>query len=116
MATIVVMEDDAIVRNLVARVLEMQGHTVEAFPDAQPALDSVDFENVDLVITDLRMPTPGDEAIQAIRTLGYEVPVVVMSGTLYSGVLRKLRSIGIQEVIEKPFKIQHLIDVVDSLV
>lgn len=116
MATIVLMEDDAVVRNLVVRILEMQGHTVQAFEDARPALDSVDFADVDLVITDLRMPTPGDQAIETIRTQGCEVPVVVMSGTLYSGMVEKLRSIGIQEIIEKPFKLQHLMDVVESLV
>lgn len=116
MATIVVMEDDAVVRGLIARILKMQDHTVQAFEDARPALDAVDFENVDLVITDLRMPTPGDQAIQTIRKQGCEVPVVVMSGTLNSDMIQKLRSIGIQEIIEKPFKVQHLMDVVESLV
>ena len=43
MATIVVMDDDDFVRGVLVRVLKMHGYTVLAFPDARPALDTVDF-------------------------------------------------------------------------
>ena len=67
MASIVVMEDDGVVRGLVLRVLEMKGHEVRAFEDAKPTLVSVDFGAVEVVVTDLKMPTRVEEAIAGQR-------------------------------------------------
>ena len=60
MAKIVVMDDEASVRGVLQRALQMDGHEVLAFEDATLALAEVDFNEIGLVITDLVMPTPGD--------------------------------------------------------
>ena len=60
MAKIVVMDDEASVRGVLQRALQMDRHEVRAFEDATLALEEVDFNEIDLVITDLVMPTPGD--------------------------------------------------------
>ena len=60
MAKIVVMDDEASVRGVLQRALQMDRHEVLAFEDATLALEEVDFNEIDLVITDLVMPTPGD--------------------------------------------------------
>ncbi len=116
MATIIVMEDDAIVRDLVVRILEMKGHRVCAFEDARPVLETVDFKQVDLIVTDLQMPTPGDEAIRVIRSRGIETPVVVMSGTLDADRVDELKSLGVQGFIEKPFSLVELLSQIESLI
>jgi len=79
MATILVLDDDFNIRMLMARVLKMKGHDVLVFEDARPALESVDFDGVDLVITDYNMPMRGDEAIREIQAKGYDLPVIVIS-------------------------------------
>ena len=117
MATVVVMEDDTTVRGLIVRVLEMEGYRVRAFEDAGPALERVDFSRVDLVITDLQMPTPGEEAIRAIRGQGVEVPVLVMSGSNIDQKREKeLKCLGAHEVVRKPFMLLELLDVVQRLI
>ena len=114
MATIIVMEDDPIVRDLVVRVLEMKGFTVHAFEDARPALETVDFEHVDLIITDLQMPTSGEDAIQTIRRRGIRTPVLVMSGHIDEPEVGEIKALGVQEVIRKPFKLLDLLETVQK--
>jgi CheY-like chemotaxis protein len=116
MATILVMEDDRIVRNVVTQVLGMDGHTVLAFEDAGPALKEADLNAVDLVLTDLQMPTPGETAIEEIRARGFDTPVVVMSGHVGKDQEKRLRAMGVKTILPKPFRLAALIDAVRALV
>jgi CheY-like chemotaxis protein len=116
MATVLVMEDDSIVRRVVTHVLVLNGHTVLDFDDAAPALQEVDLDSVDLVITDLQMPTPGESAIEEIRTKGYEIPVVVMTGHVGASQEKRLTDLGVSAILPKPFKLTVLIDTVRDLV
>jgi CheY-like chemotaxis protein len=59
MARIVVMDDLDDMRLLFEDLLGSWGHEVISFDDGAPALAEVDFSDVDLVVTDLKMPTPG---------------------------------------------------------
>ena len=114
MATVLVMEDDDIIRGLIVRVLRMIGHTPLAYPDAGPALSSVEFDEVDLIVTDLSMPTHGEEAIRTIRKRGITVPITVVSGQLHSGKAEYLLDIGAQATLEKPFNLRKLIKVIQD--
>ena len=116
MARIVVLDDDEIVRNVVVRTLELDRHTVQAFPDARPALEQVDFDQVDLVITDLSMPTPGEIAIRTLRSRGIQIPILVMSGHVEEDKARYLISLGAQQIINKPFSLKNLLNVVQTLI
>ena len=116
MATIIVMEDDEAVRGLVVAVLEMRDHTVEGFADAGPALETADFEQADLVITDLRMPTPGEEAIRTIRARGIQTPILVMSGHVDEAKADELLAFGNLGILKKPFQLEELLRVADGLI
>ena len=59
MAKIVVMDDEDAIRTAITKVIEHEGHEVLALPDAATALKEVNFEEIDLVVSDLMMPTPG---------------------------------------------------------
>lgn len=116
MAHIVVIDDDPFVRQVIVRIMELEGHFVSPFDDAKPALDEVDFDIVDLVITDLTMPTPGEVAIRTIRQRGYEVPILVATGFVYEDKAQYLLKLGAQCIITKPFLMKTLIDSVNALV
>ncbi|MBT4136826.1 MAG: response regulator [Candidatus Latescibacteria bacterium] len=107
MATVVVMDDDDFVRTFVCRLLQISGHQVLSFPDAAPALNEVDFNCVDLVITDLQMPTSGQVAIQTIRERGFKVPIIVMSGHIEPQETDKYIAMGAQSLLLKPFAIEN---------
>ena len=70
MATVVIIEDEDSVRQAVAELLEHGGYTTIGFPDAGPVLYAVNFDNIDLIIMDLAMPTRGEEAILTLRSSG----------------------------------------------
>jgi DNA-binding response OmpR family regulator len=106
------MEDDDIIRGLIVRVLRMNGHTPLAYADAGPALSDVDFRSVDLIVTDLSMPTHGEEAIRRIRCRGVQAPIIVVSGQLHTTKSDYLKALGVQETLEKPFSLRDLITLV----
>ena len=111
MAKIVIMDDEVEVRNIIKRILEREGHEVEVFEDARPALDTVDFSKVDAVIIDLQMPTSGYDAIEEIRSRGHkDLPLIVVSG--YVDIELTLEMLDVQEIIHKPFAATDLAEAV----
>ena len=116
MATIVVVDDDISIRRFMQSALEIKGHTVLLFEDARPALDGVDFGSVDLVITDLQMPTSGEKFIRILRESGSQVPIVVMSGHIQESAMDRILASGVQAVLVKPFSMKALFEVVGRLV
>lgn len=81
--TILLVEDDASVRNPIKRILSRQGYTVLEARDGADALQVLGdaTRTVDLVMTDLMMPQmDGRELIAQLQTLPRLPRVVVMSG------------------------------------
>ena len=114
MATVLVMEDDDIIRRLIERVIRMTGRTCLAYSDAGPALAEVDFDSVDLIVTDLSMPTHGEQAIRQIRSRGITAPIIVVSGQLNPKKAEYLKLLGAQAALEKPFRLQEFIQLIDD--
>ena len=115
MAKIVVMDDESSVRTILERVLQKEGHEVLAFEDAAPALEQVNFEEIDLVVTDLVMPTPGDQFILILQEDEIEVPIIVLSAHLTEQRAQYLKELGVRIILEKPFQVADLLDSVRSV-
>ena len=111
MATIVVIDDDMRIRGVVARILKLDQHRVLAFEDGGPAL-----EKINLLITDLRMPTPGEDVISVLRDRGVDVPIIVMSGHVDDTQAKNLESLGVRDIIGKPFQVPELLRLVRSCI
>jgi CheY-like chemotaxis protein len=80
-ATILLVDDNP--HGMVARrtVLEELGYTVHAGTNGQEALNVLQHQKVDLVITDFRMPNmDGVELITHIRRLRADLPIILLSG------------------------------------
>jgi CheY-like chemotaxis protein len=112
---VLIMEDDALFRQALTRLLAASGYQPTSYADAAPALAEVDFDKVDVIITDLRMQTSGEEAIQRLRTRGVDVPVLVLSGYLQPGDAERLVAGGVQQVLAKPFDAQRILAAVEDL-
>ncbi len=115
MAKIVVMDDEATVRTIIERILKREGHEVLAFEDAKPALEQVNFEEIDLVVTDLVMPTPGDQFILILQEDDIEVPIIVLSAHLNDARVEYLRELGVEQILEKPFDVAQLLEAVNGM-
>lgn len=117
MARVLVVDDTEVVRRIVGRVLTAAGHQVLCAPDGAAALDLVHGGGVDLVVTDLRMPTlSGVATIDALRRLAPGTAVIVMSGEHPIEVIGELYRAGIGDevrVVAKPFTVAELTHAVD---
>lgn len=116
MARIVVIDDMDDMRMLYDDLLTSWGHEVVVFDDGAPALSTVDFSDVDLVLTDLQMPTSGQLVIRTIRAWGHDVPIVVVSGTVGPADFDGLKRVGAQEVMSKPPDFRALRQTIEDLV
>lgn len=109
---IMVVDDNEDMRNMLRLCLEADGFEVEVAPNGQRALDLLDRQPADVVVTDLFMPDQdGIETILELRKRFPLVRIVAMSGWTSSegsDYLRVAREIGALETLRKPFDPQAL--------
>lgn len=109
MDSIVVVEDEPLILELITDVLEEQGYLVYAFESADLAWQMIQESRFSprLLITDLRMPgqIDGLELAKRLRNFDADVPVVVASG--FHPDARELLSLNVHWLI-KPFQIEQL--------
>jgi CheY-like chemotaxis protein len=110
---ILVVDDEAIVRRLVRRVLEREGVSVLEAEDGEKGLRLVQehARELALVITDLVMPViDGFEVAEVLSIFQPDLPVLAMSG--HATVPASERRLA---VIKKPFSVASLIDAVRAM-
>jgi DNA-binding NtrC family response regulator len=112
MKSIMVVDDEVVVREGVKRVLEGTGEfTVETCSSGQLALERLLDEDFDLVITDLKMPgMSGMEVLQTLKAIYPDVPVVMITGYAMVATAVEAMQYGAADYIPKPFKPQELVD------
>lgn len=80
MFRILIVEDDTELRQLFQRVLVKNGYSVKGVANGREALDAMEQEYVDLIISDIMMPVmDGYELVQALRDAGYQNPVLMIT-------------------------------------
>lgn len=113
-AHLLVGEDDDDIRLLVAEALRRDGYEVHEAADGARLLfeinaqDALSHPQVDLVITDIRMPIcTGLEIVQALRNVNWTVPVIFM--TAYSDAITRTDAEAVGAVLfHKPFSMDDL--------
>ena len=119
MASVLVMDDDGAIRELIREALERVGHRVVEAENGTHGLRALAAERFDLVITDILMPDgEGIETIRAIRMQSRPVPILAISG---GGPHRQLDYLHVAEVfgadrsLAKPFRARELLRAVEDL-
>ncbi|MBQ6711870.1 MAG: response regulator transcription factor [Clostridia bacterium] len=80
MFQILIAEDDAQLRQMFCRVLQRSGFTPIPVADGQEALEALEREVVDLIVSDIMMPrVDGYELVQALRESGSQIPVLMIT-------------------------------------
>jgi CheY-like chemotaxis protein len=104
---LIVADDDADTRELVITALRSIASEIRTVEDGAALLrETRDCGPFDVIITDIQMPIMGGlEAIEAIRALGIETPVVVMTGRPEAGVPSSLDNVTL---LRKPFGVAEL--------
>ncbi len=120
MATILLVEDDDAVREMLARMLAGMGHDVEQANDGAQCLQHVAKRSFDLLITDIVMPEQGGlRTIDGVRRQCPEMKILAISGggSLLSSTdyLSLAESLGAHGTLEKPFDKEELETAVAAL-
>ena len=102
---VLVVDDDAAMRDMVTSMLEEEGLHAQSAGSAREALERSGDEHFDVVLSDIQMPgEDGRDLVSALRELRPEVPVILMTafGSIDSAV-ESMRA-GAFDYITKPFK------------
>jgi CheY-like chemotaxis protein len=106
---ILIVEDDAAVRELVAQTLQTAGYSVQAVELAGRALEALRSKRFDLVMLDLGMPRgtmDGMELLARIREVEEwsDLPVIILSG--YGDIVNRdvTRRLGVAAILGKPLR------------
>lgn len=111
LGTILVADDDVAIRNTIQAILSHMGFDVIPVADGMEAVDAVGRlgTRIDLVLLDLSMPRMnGWQALEALRALSPDIPVILMSGYDETRVMDGHHSELPQAFLQKPFIRQDL--------
>jgi CheY-like chemotaxis protein len=106
-SSILIVDDEPGIRELLGMILEAAGHSVLTAEDGVEAPKIMASQDVDIVITDLLMPErDGLEFITEIRSKYPKVKIIAMSGGGHiarDSYLRIAKNFGAHYLLEKPF-------------
>jgi DNA-binding response OmpR family regulator len=118
MTKILIAEDQADLREMIAATLELSGYEVNSAEDGRQAVDSAKADQPDLIILDMEMPhLTGSQVCEHLKGLAgfLHTPIVIISSHNDPVAVENGMLAGAQEYIHKPFQIDHLIERVDAL-
>ena len=108
-ATVLVVDDEPAIRQVIATLLEDEGYLVRHAKDGLEALDAINGDRIDLIVSDVVMPRlDGASLVRKLRGRGHLMPVVLMSAIYADVDLPGVR------FMPKPFEIDRLLGTVAS--
>ena len=116
MPTILVVEDEPAVLDVVSRVLARKGYEVFTAADGLTALEVAEQSQPDLILLNIYLPVmDGRRFVQAYRDRpGPHAPILVMTGEGYAK--ERAAALGLAGYLSKPFNPNELIDKVAEVV
>lgn len=108
---VLLVEDDDSFRRALVEVLSVRGYGVVAAADAASALEVLQAQSIDLVVSDLVMPgMKGDELLERIRTAFPAIPVIAITafGSVENAL--DLTRAGAADYLTKPFRTRALLE------
>ncbi len=113
MSTVLVIDDEKGILQIIRQALTKFGHNVETATDGQEGIRKFDDGSFDIVITDIRMPgIDGNGVVKHIRKSDKQsIPVIAISGTPWL-----MENNAFDMVLAKPFPLKKLVESIGSLV
>src|SRR5208337_59952 len=108
-AKILIVDDERDLVDAYVRLLERSGHRCIGAFDANEAIQIIDAESPDLVLTDLSLPdSSGIEIVRHVRAKSLATPIIVMSGHNTPALYEAARAAGANISLLKPISIAEL--------
>ena len=110
-AQVLVVDDEAGMRDTLVDILEDAGYDVQSAHDGEAALETVRRHRFDVVVMDIRMP--GRDGVSVLREMGEPPPqVIMMTAYAVEEQLRQAVEAKAFAVVHKPFQVGHLLDLI----
>jgi DNA-binding NtrC family response regulator len=110
MARVLVVDDEAALRDSLRRLLLRQGHEVLESADVTTALEQLSREGVDLLITDIRLGEQnGLELIARARSQSASLRIVAITAFGSIDVAVQAMRLGADDFLEKPFRVETIL-------
>lgn len=114
--TILIVDDDITILNMLRNSLSMEGYDCETASNARDALEIIEKTNFDLMVTDINMHgMSGFEMTQKVKHIRPDLEIIIMTGLTddfsYDAAIRA----GASDFIKKPFSLQELLARINHL-
>ena len=116
MLKILIAEDDRELRQLFSHVLTRHGYTVVGVSNGQEALDAMDMDYYDMIISDIMMPVmDGYELVRQLREVGNTTPVLMITARDAFDDMRIGFQSGVDDYMVKPINVNEMVLRVQAL-
>ncbi len=110
MAKILIVDDEAAIRNTFRDILEFEKYSVEESPDGLDALVKLKQNAFDVIIMDIKMPKmDGMEALERIQILAPDTPVIMISGHADINTAVEAVKKGAFDFVSKPLDLNRML-------
>ncbi|MCU7843111.1 MAG: sigma-54 dependent transcriptional regulator [Candidatus Thiodiazotropha sp. (ex Monitilora ramsayi)] len=117
LATVLIVEDDAALREALSDTLELAGYPVRVAEDGSAALEILQQESIGMVVSDVQMrPMDGHTLLRQIKSTYSDLPVLLM--TAYGSIEQAVAAMhdGAIDYLVKPFEAEVLVNKVAGLI
>jgi DNA-binding NtrC family response regulator len=109
-ARVLVVDDEASIRDLLSKTLALAEYDVDTAADASTALGRVRASEYDLLIADLRMPgMDGLTLIRQVKRIRAELPVIIITGFSTESSAIEAVNLGVAGYLRKPFRVPEVL-------
>jgi excisionase family DNA binding protein len=109
-ARVLVVDDEASIRDLLSKTLALAEYDVDTAADASTALGRVRAAEYDLLIADLRMPgMDGLTLIRQVKRIRAELPVIIITGFSTESSAIEAVNLGVAGYLRKPFRVPEVL-------
>lgn len=113
MARIILIDDDELLRNTVARSLTAAGHVVAVAGNGFDGVKLFRQDSADLILTDINMPHGGLPTIRVLRAEFPQLQIIAMSGNPTH--LDMAGALGANRILAKPFTPKELVEAISEV-
>ena len=107
---VLVVDDEASIRDLLAKTLALAEYDVDLAPDGRTGLERLRMIPYDLLITDLKMPgVDGLAVIREARRLKADIPVIIITGFSTEASAIEAVNLGVSGYLTKPFRVPRVL-------
>jgi two-component system, NtrC family, response regulator PilR len=109
MSNLLIVDDEQSYRQLLSLVFESEGHSVRTAVNGREALEMLQTQMADLIISDVRMPDmDGIALLRAAREVYPDIGIVLMTAFATVDTAREAFKLGADDFIQKPFDVEEL--------